>query len=173
MFRFSIAEMMIVVASVAVAAAGIAVPADSNRGIATLAAILMGFTIAGAPLLWWRRRTGALSQRWGLGELSWFYLGLYFLPLAVWSMVSPVSETDSERWLTIGFVISAAVCASAIVLGVGKLMLRYLGGYPSSGREWFSGRTTNLVGLGMLALYAGGGAVRLAWQSGWLQWLMG
>jgi hypothetical protein len=166
MYRFSIAEMMIVVAAV-VAAAGIAVPADSNRGAATLAALLIGFTIAGAPLLWGRRHIGTLRQRWGLGELCWFALGLYFLPLALWGMASTVDKPDAERWLNVGSALSAAVCASAALLG---LAARFFGGYESSGREWFNRRTTNWIGLAILALRTGGGVLRLAWHSGLLDY---
>lgn len=171
MFRFSLAEMMIVVASVALAAAGIAVPAGGDRGIATLTAIAVGFTIAGAPLLWWRRRSGVLHQRWGLGELAWFFLGLYLLPLAAISMISPLSKSDSERWLTVGFVMSAAIGASALILGAGKLIARFLGGYASSGREWFNRRTTNLIGLVIVVLFTCGEGFRLAWRNGWFDWL--
>jgi hypothetical protein len=171
MFQFSLAELMIVVASVAVASAGIAVPDDGGRGMATLAALMLGFTISGAPLLWWRRRTGVLRDRWGLGELAWFWIGLYLLPLAIGSLVFPIDKADAERWLTVGFAMSAATAASALILGVTKLILRLLGGYQSSGRDWFSRRTTNLIGLSIGALYTGGVGLRLAWQNGWLDWL--
>jgi hypothetical protein len=171
MFQFSLAELMMVVASVAVASAGIAVPDDAGRGLATLTALVLGFTISGAPLLWWRRRKGTLRERWGLGELAWFWLGLYLLPLAVGSLLIPMNKADADSWLTVGFVMSAALAGSAAILGVTKLILHALGGYQSSGRDWFNRRNTNLIGLAIVALHTVGVGLRLAWQNGWLEWL--
>ncbi len=61
--------------------------------------------------------------------------------------------------------------ASGVILGVTKLILRALGGYQSSGRAWFNRRTTNLIGLAVVALYTGGVGLRLAWLNGWIEWL--
>ena len=168
MFRFSIAELMIVVMAVGVAAGGIALPTEEERAAALVAATMLGFTIAGPPLLWWRRRAGTLVGRWGLGELAWFYLGIYFTPLVLWGVVTRVSKANAESWLVVGFVMGAAVSVAAMILGGVRLLMRLLGTPVRSGRDWFIRRGTNLVGLAILLLYTCGIGTMLAWRFGWL-----
>ncbi len=154
MFRFSLAELMLVAAAVAVAATGIALPAHKNQVMAIVTAILLGVTIAGPPLLYWRWRGGRLKGPWGLGEMAWFFLGLYFLPLVAWSITFPLNKAASDRWLTVGFVMSASILAAALVLLALRWFVRILGAPTPANRPWFHRRGTNLLGLALLALYA-------------------
>ena len=167
MFRFSLAELMIVVTAVGVAAGGIALPADEHRAEALVAASMLGITIAGSPLLWWRRRSGTLVGRWGIGEIAWFWLGVYFAPLLFWSVVARGNRAGADHWLTVGFVMSAAVGATTLIMAGVRLLMRMLGTPVESKREWFVRRGTNWMGLAIVAINTCGIGTIVAMKNGW------
>lgn len=153
MIRFSLADLMIVVTGVAFAASAVALPRESERTAATLTSVLLGVTISGPPLLLLRCRRGNLVGQWGLGELAWFFLGLYFLPPILWSIANPLHRARSERWLAWGFVMAASIGLSAVIIYAMRLMVRLMGRPVHSGRPWFVGRGTNQAGLIVVLLH--------------------
>jgi hypothetical protein len=151
MFKFSIAEIIILVTTVAVAAAGIGRPHEGGNAWTVVAAVLIGLAIAGPPILWWRLRKGELTGLWGLGEIAWLSLGLYFLPLVVWCIVVPGAKAHADDWLLAGVIFALSIFVVALLLRGSRGLVRVLGG-QTSGRRWFVPRGTNLLGLAVLIL---------------------
>jgi hypothetical protein len=156
MRTFTLAECLIVVTGVALASAALRSPESDFHPAPLLAAVAVGVALAGPPLLAWRRRRKTFEGPWGAGELAWFFLGLYFLPLVAWNLAGPGGRLPADLLLLIACLLSgSAVVALATVFGL-RVLLRLLGTTLPSRPHWFALRWTNLVGLALLAAFVVG-----------------
>jgi hypothetical protein len=157
MRNFSLAELMIVVAAIGItaAAAGVRDAAIRKDSIAiTLGtALAMGAAVAGPPLLGLRIRRGALSLPLGLGETAWGGLGLYFLPLVAWNLLSPDDRLSAEHWLTIAGVLSGGIALAATIVGGLRALMWLVGAPRGPRRDWFAPRWTNVIGGALVLLH--------------------
>lgn len=161
--RITLMELMIIVAALGFACSRIAV---SNRAdtlaTALLAALSLGPAVTGPPLLLWRKRQGTLVGKWGIGEVAWFLLGLYFLALMVLSLLLP-SRAEGDRWLTLALVTGAAGSVAVLIFSGLRWLLPLSRAVNANERNWFIGRWTNRAGLAILALTAAGAVVAFFW----------
>jgi len=159
MRNYSLAELLILVAAIAITAAGAGVrEATAERDSLALTlctALAMGTAVAGPPLLGLRLRRGALSLPLGLGEIAWGALGLYFLPLLAWNLVSPDDRLSAGNWLTIAGVLSGGTALAAAVVGCLRAVMWLVGAPRGPRHNWFAPRWTNAFGGILVLLHAG------------------
>ncbi len=148
--QFSLVEAMVLVASVAFAAWGVRVV--ESPVVAVPLALLVGFTVAGMPIILRRWASGEIVGSWGIGEAGWFTLGLVFAVAAIRAVLSQ-GYYESSMWLRLGAVMAAVISAVPLSVTAAGFLLRPFGYVPAPNRSRFSARLSNRLGLVLLVFY--------------------